>query len=297
MFVDNSCGLWCSFIAFCCSFTADYVENKGLAGARKRAATDGEEEEEDLDDGSVSLGSKDTPEKMSSKKQPPASAKKPSVDDDKPKKTGDAEVDKLTIVMSGMQLTNNLEWGFNFNCNMPHFWWTYNYEGARYLKVEVLVAVMWHQDIVPVVSESGQYLIVNVKLPDFFLNMGRMFGYYHDAAAGGTTFEENDSIIVEGTKATREIKAKLELSGGVKSMLAIKLPFRVLSNFVDPYHPDGNQTGYGLRSYHHERNPAGGQVKLTVLSVSMQEAKSVRVKASLDHADVPVDQATMNRFA
>lgn len=59
-------------------------------------------------------------------------------------------------------------------------------------------------------------------------------------AAPGPTFGVADSIFVEAVKATREIKASLEAIGGAKQSVSINLPFKVLSNFVDPYHPDGN---------------------------------------------------------
>ena len=147
-------------------------------------------------------------------------------------------------------------------------------------------------------SASGDYLIVYCKIPDFFLNMGRLFAFYHDenAATPGPTFGESDSMFAEGVIATREIKASLETIGGANQSVPIKLPFKVLSNFIDPYHVDGNQTGFGLRSYPHEKNPAGGHVKFTVLSVTMQDAKSVRVRASLNHQDVAVDANIMRQY-
>ena len=217
----------------------------------------------------------------------------------KSKGTGDAEVDGLAGRIKGLELSKQLAWGFNFNCPLPYFWWTYNFGGIRHLKMEILMAVTWHQDIVPSVSESGEYLIVYCKIPDYFLNVGRLLGYYHDpnAAAPGPTFSETDSMFSEGVIATREIKASLETIGGANQSVPIKLPFKVLSNFIDPYNVDGNQTGFGLRSYPHEKNPVGGQVKFTVLSVTMQDAKSVRVRASLNHQDVDVDANVMGQYA
>jgi hypothetical protein len=102
----------------------------------------------------------------------------------------------------------------------------------------------------------------------------------------------------DGVIATRKIKESLDAVGGPKQSVAIKLPFKVLSNFIDPYHPDGNQTGYALRSYLHERKSPWrtGQIKFTVLSVTMQDAKSVRIKASLGHEDVAVDADVMNQY-
>lgn len=97
------------------------------------------------------------------------------------------------------------------------------------------------------------------KLPEYFLNMGCLFGYYNDpnhAGGAGPTFGESDSMFSDGVIATREIKASMDAAGGSKQSVANKLPFKVLSNFIDPYHPDGNQTGgSALRSYPHEKNP------------------------------------------
>jgi len=101
----------------------------------------------------------------------------------------------------------------------------------------------------------------------------------------------------KGVIATREIKASLETIGGANQSVPIKLPFKVLSNFIDPYHVYGNQTGFGLRSYPHEKNPVEGQVKFTMLSVTMQDAKSVRVLASLNHQDVVVNVNVMGQYA
>lgn len=129
------------------------------------------------------------------------------------------------------------------------------------------------------------------KLPEYFLNMGCLFGYYNHpnhAGGAGPTFGESDSMFSDGVIATREIKASMDAAGGSKQSVANKLPFKVLSNFIDPYHPDGNQTGgSALRSYPHEKIPLpGGQIKFTVLSVTMQDAKSVRIKASPGHEAV-----------
>jgi len=214
----------------------------------------------------------------------------------KPGKTGDAEVDTLTGRMKSLQLSKQLNWGFDFTGPLPFFWWTYTFGGVRHLKMELLMNTQWPADIEPAVSASGDYLIVYSKIPNFFLNMGRLFAFYHDAVAGGPTFGEADSMIVEGVSATREIKEKLGAIGGAKQSVPIKLPFKVLKNFIDPYHPDGQQTGYALRSYFHENNPNGGQVKFTVLSVTMQDANSARVQAVLNHQDVAVDANLMQQY-
>jgi len=287
------------------SSAADYLENQGLSGARKRSAEDEDSEDSDSSSssGSRSLGSQDTPpNKMSgnnksASKKPPTPAKgeasaKPST------KTGDSEVDTLTSRMKSLQLSKSRDWGFSFTGPLPYFWWSYNYGGVRHLKMEVLMGLTpWHQDIQPTVSESGEYLIVYCKLPDFFLNVGRLFGYYHHEVNDAPTFAESDAMFAQGVEATREIKALLEAHGGAQTATCIKLPFKVLANFTDPYHPDETGTGFGLRSYVHEKNPVGGNLRFTVLSVTMQDAKAVRVKASLDHANAPTDADVMNRFA
>jgi hypothetical protein len=202
--------------------------------------------------------------------------------------------------MKGLQLSKSRDWGFCFTGPLPYYWWSYNYGGVRHLKMEILMGLTpWHEDIVPTVSESGDYLIIYCKLPDFFLNVGRLFGYYHHEVNDAPTFQESDAMFAGGVEASREIKALLEKHGGARTPTCIKLPFKVLHNFIDPYHPDGQSTGFGLRSYLHEKSPqaAGQQIRFTVLSVTMQDAKAVRVKASLDHSNAPLDQDAMNRFA
>jgi len=232
-----------------------------------------------------------TPGKSASASAPPPAASTT-------KKTGDTEVDTIVSRMKKLEVSKQLEWGFNFNGPLPYFWWTYIYDGAQYLKMEILMAVTWHLDIQPSISVSGEYLIVYCKIPNHFLNLGRLFGYYNDANNGDVpTFTENDSMFVQGVAATRGIKAALEVIGGAKQTTTIKLPFKVLANFVDHYHPDGTGTGYGLRSYPHENNPNGGQVKFTVLSLTMQDATTTRIATVLQQgADVATDADVMNRF-
>jgi len=210
--------------------------------------------------------------------------------------TGDSEVDKITGRLKNLQVSKQLNWGFDFTGPLPYFWWTYTFGGVRHIKMELLMNHQWAGEIEPAVSESGDYLIVYSKIPDHFLNIGHLFAFYQDAN-GVETFAEADSMFVEGVTATREIKASLSAIGGAKQCVPIKLPFKVLSNFIDPYHPDGNQTGYALRSYPHEHNPNGGNIKYTVLSVTMQDAYSVRVRASLAHQEVNVDANRMQQYA
>jgi len=237
---------------------------------------------------------------MSSKKKAPTPAKeKPAIAKaSSGSKTGDSEVDTLTSRLKSLQLSKSRDFGFDFTGPLPYFWWSYNYGGVRHLKMEILMGLTpWHQDIQPTVSESGEYLIVYCKLPDYFLNVGRLFGYYHHEVNDAPTFQEQDAMFAQGVEATREIKNTLEAHGGAKSATCIKLPYKVLANFIDPYHPDGQNTGFGLRSYRHENNPVGQNLRFTVLSVTMQDAKAVRVKASLDHADAPTNADMMNRYA
>jgi hypothetical protein len=181
------------------NIAAQYCTENGLSGARKRSAEGEDDDEDSGDDGrSISLGSHDTdsddgmsmPPKTSTpgKKGPTPSKDAAAATVTKPTKTGDKEVDTITARIQNLQVSKQLNWGFDFTGSMPYFWWTYNFDGVRHLKMEILMSVAWHEDIEPSVSESGDYLIVYCKLPDYFLNLGRLLGYYHDADLDGPTF-------------------------------------------------------------------------------------------------------------
>jgi len=240
-----------------------------------------------------------------SKSSVPASATKA-------KGTGDKEVDEVIKAMSGMALSNQREWGFDFSGPCPFFWWTYTCNNEIHCKMEILMSQVSHEEVRASVASSGECLLVHVGLPKAFLNIGRLFGCCQDPATNLPAFAEESAMFAQGDIAIREIKAKMELMGGAKTVPHIKLPFKVLSNFSDPHHHDPNFAGYALRSCVHERSPppaaapAGGGgpavhdantiLKVTVLSVSMVKADSVRVAKPVTGEHVDVDPNIMNRF-
>jgi len=149
----------------------------------------------------------------------------------KPKGTGDQEVDEIMSAMSGMQLSNQTDWGFDFKGQAPYFWWNYNYLSETYCKMEILMNQVAHEDVRASVSQSGKYLLIHVNLPKFFLNVVRLFGYYFDATAGKATFTQEAAMFAQGQSAVNKIKQMMELTGGAKTVIAVKLPFKVQANF------------------------------------------------------------------
>jgi len=301
--------------------TAAYLANEETAGGRKRAAEEDEAGSPESARSGITLGSNDTNEdddyygtmsKPTPNKKPAAAgaAKNVPPSASKPKGTGDQEVDEIMSAMSGMQLSNQTDWGFDFKGQAPYFWWNYNYLSETYCKMEILMNQVAHEDVRASVSQSGKYLLIHVNLPKFFLNVGRLFGYYFDATAGEATFTQEAAMFAQGQSAVNKIKQMMELTGGAKTVIAIKLPFKVQANFLDPYHPEPDFAGYALRSYLHERSPApaapaaGGAashdpntvLKVTVLSVSMIKADSVLVTKPITGAHVDVDNDLMNLY-
>ena len=197
-----------------------------------------------------------------------------------------------------MTLRKGDDWGFDFSGACPYFWITYLWGGSRFLKLDILVPTPHHEDLEPILSADCMYLDVLIKIPDIFLSVARMFPFYTNPVpdANGNydcTIKDSDSIFTSSQRALKDIKECFKLQD-VKPIQRIKLPFQVLPMFQDPYHWDGNQTGFAVRSYGHEKDR---NRKITVFHVSMRDAKDPQTKAKPDHADLDVDENLYNQYA
>ena len=270
---------------------ATYLENEGVAGARKRAA-----EDDDDDDDGESLGSHtttDSDDEMSDKKKKPtykpSAAPAPAAANKSKTKDDTAGVARQ---LAAMTLRRGIDWGFDFTGACPYFWVTYLWGSARFLKIDILVPTPHHEDLEPILSADCLYLDVMMKIPDMFLNVARMFTYYTNPADNVCTITDSDSIFTSSQRAIKDIKEHFNLQD-IKPVQRIKLPFQVLPLFQDPYHWDGEQTGFAVRSYPHEKDR---NRKITVFHVSMRDAKDPRVKAKPSHADLDVDDDLFNQY-
>jgi len=284
------------------SSAADYLENQGLSGAHKHSAKD-KNKEESSDDGSILLGSEDTNENMAS-----ASSAKKSTKPLTPAKAGAGVASKpvkeklmdlkmLAHCMDKMVLVAE-EYGFNFNCPNPHYWWVYSHEGIRYIKAEFLTWTVHEKEITCKISKDGTHLYVRTKLPDRFRNIMHQRGYYGDQLV---VPKSGDVMFEAGRKAISLIQEKHSMEQ-IKPLTKVKLPFPVLKEFADPYHE--LERGYGLLSYPHEtaRQPpaaagADGVVPphnahdFFVFSVSMQSKACSHVKTNVEYRHVNMDAA------
>jgi len=305
----------CSVLISChCSllssipFTDLYLGNKGVAGGRKREHEEGDEDEDD----GISLGSNDTESEdeeeeeddddMSTGKKKatpgakapaPAPASAPAKGTKTPK---DAAMEEfLSEALKKLKL-NKGNCGFDFTCTTPYYFWTYTYAGTKHIKFEFLTWGIHQDDIVPKISPDGAYLALAVKIPDSFLAIARQIGYYTGPPVGGnaaeSTVSPSDSIFSEGQVFIKEIKELYNMED-IKPVTIVKLPFPVVQQFFDPYHFDGENTGYGLRSYPHEKDP---NRKVFVFHCSLRDAKSPRVKTNVGYSEVNMGAADYNAF-
>jgi len=199
-------------------------------------------------------------------------------------------MDKMALVAE--------EYGFNFNCPNPHYWWVYSQEGIRYIKAEFLTWTVHEKEITCKISTDGTHLYIGTKLPDQFLNIMRQRGYYGDQV---NVPDSGDVMFKAGRKAINHIQAQHSMEH-IKPLTKVKLPFPVQEDFFDPYRD--LEKGYGLLSYPHEtaRQPpaaagADGVIPpqhahdFFVFSVSMQSKARAHVKTNVEYRRVNMDAA------
>ena len=290
--------------------SAEFAENKGLSGARRKKRS----AEDEAEDDGESLGSEDTygtssEEELfgtmsSSKKagKPPTPAKQPP-GSPAPVKAAKEKMTDLEMLAHRMdKMTVNAEtWGYNFNCPHPHYWWTFTIAGITYFKAEFLTWTVHHQEITCKISDDGKLLYVGTKLPDRFINIFRQRGYYADQAA---VPEEGDVMLEQGRKCVQAIHEAHSMEQ-IKPLTVVKLPFAVQEDFHDPYRP--MDKGYGLRTYPHEhaRQPDvpaanmgdppthGPPQSFFVIHVCMQSKTRAKMKTSMEYTHINM---TANEF-
>ena len=257
---------------------AEFLQDQGLAGGRKaqKRAVDSDDDEEDEDsgsDGSITLGLEDTPvmNKKSAKLatvEPPASTPGPS------SKSSDAEF--IAHMMDKMQLTGSESRGWNLDCSHPYFWWSYSYQGSRFVRVELLCWGSTPGACMPKLSPDGKMFYFSQKIPSRFYNMFRQFSYYN-GELGPDEATCPDAVYHEGLNASQAMQEAFNMED-MKPLVRVKLPFIVKQDFEDPYRPDA--LGYQLTSFPHESDQ---NVPFHVFSVCMKESAAPRKKATPQH--------------
>lgn len=263
---------------------AEYLNNKNLSGARKRAA---EEESEEADSSfgsgsssSVTLGSEDTNEGMSSSKKStttPAKAPAPAPPASSSKtRSKQADPEYISHLMDQMKLSGVVERGYNFDCSHPYFWWTFKNGGFNFLRIDLLCWTSPPAQCTPKISPDGKTFYFDQQVPGRFLEAMRQFIYY-DGEIDGDERTCDASIITENVNAINQINEAFDLHP-IKPLVTVKLPFGVQQEFEDPYRP--NEPGYQLTSFPHELSTSAQGV-FYVFSACMKEAKVARKKASV----------------
>jgi len=208
-----------------------------------------------------------------------------------------SDLEMLAHRMDKMKITDKADWGFNFNCPHPHFWWTFSVNGVTFIKAEFLSWTVDPEEITCKLAADGATLYIGSKIPDRFLNIMRQRGYY---AAQAQVPEEGDVMLESGRKTISKIKQMHTLEN-IKPLTKVKLPFAVQEDFHDPYKP--MDKGYGLRSYPHETArqpqqqpqnmgdplPARLPHVFFVFHVCMQSKSRDHVKARVDYDHVEMD--------
>ena len=146
--------------------------------------------------------------------------------------------------------------GFDFSGAMPHVWWQYSHSGLRYVKGDLLC---WSTDptyIVPKVSEDGMWLFVHNKIPTSFLDVTRIVAYYRAGgvaafAHGINPMDIADTMCQNARDVFQGIKDIMD-GEDVKPVVIIKLPFKCIQVFNDPYIA---AQGHCIRNHGHERQP------------------------------------------
>lgn len=265
-----------------------FSENQSVSGGRKCSA------ENDSDRESLSLGSDDTPGRdMSVKKVASASkatASKPTPTSSKRKSDDDDDVEMLANRMNLMTLDDDVNLrGYNFNCIHPYFYWTYPLNVYKFIKFEFLVWTPYKADCFPKISTDGLYLYMATRIPNRFVGLSRLFGYYGAANIQGDFNDTSDMMVQKGKETTNMIRDTRFGHDDIKPTTKIKLPFKVLQEFEDPYRPGADPAfkGYDLRSYPHEHVDR----HVYIFHVSLKSADVPRTKTAAAFEAVDLDGA------
>jgi hypothetical protein len=285
-------------------FSADFIANKGLSGARKRSAEDSDAEEDSEDEDGISLGSDDTPDAFTTMGKDP---KKPTSNPLKPKaskasttKMGNSEVDNLIAFMSSMKVTDNTEqYAADFSGHFPWFYFTFSQDDCNFVRIDFLVPTVLQKDITPVVSQDGEYLLLTCKIPEDFLNVGRLIGYYTDPRTGNIMINLETGCFEAGKQALSAIKNQM-MEKGMFVKQAVKLPWKALNRFWDPnYLPTGGQVrnvGTRLTTCRHEDSNAIDDERFWVVTVVLQKSKLLHTRPSVEKADTVTADDIMRRY-
>ena len=268
-------------------FAESFLENKGIAGGRKRNLEDSDEAEEDED-----FGDDDDYIGMSNNsKQQAAGAPTTgrSAGSPTPRRqqaaggAADADIEFITNRMSKMAVVSDKgARGYNFNCVHPHFWWTYSVLGVKYMKIEFLVWTCHEDDVGPKISKCGKYLYFSNKILEHFLSLDHLFKCYGNDLPGDPN-NCGEAMYEEGLSHVKSIHEDHEMED-IKPVIKIELPFTAQQEFEDPYQP--NQKGYSLRSYPHEKDK---ERKMYIYHVNLKDASAPRSKTKTEYAHIDMD--------
>jgi len=172
--------------------------------------------------------------------------------------------------MSKVSLKADATHGYNFNCPLPHFWFTYNIGGTNYIKVEMLV--WWgtdERDIYPQMSADGKYLFVTAKIPDPFLGVTHYWKhkYKHALSHDEESYDnmyQGAQLIIQDIKETNDME-------DVASQIELKLPFQCKQCFHDPYEPQSE--GYELAVYPLKEAGYGSGRQVYIFHINLVDAK------------------------
>ena len=202
------------------------------------------------------------------KQEAPASASKAAAP---PAATKSSDVEMLANCMDKMKVSEQQSWGFNFNCPHPHYWWSYTINGSRYLKFEFLVHTCPVEDLSPKMSKDGNYLYLSNKIPDRFLDLGRLlFQYDPSTLPRRSDGSCTEAMYQQGVAATTQIKELNEMEA-IKPTTKIKLPYTCMQSFTDPF--DTSSDGTALGVWPHEKDP---NHTVYIYSVSLKDAAAPR---------------------
>ena len=173
----------------------------------------------------------------------PASTKK------KKQPVGD-DVEDLVNLMTELtfKLPSDEVRGRNFACPFPYRWEVYTVSGHRYLKMTFLSCGLMRKDFGPLMSKDGKVLSISVILPPVFLDPKVLFKYHYVVLEQGGGSDNMYEATAVNCKA---IKEDFDMQP-VKIKLNIKLPFKCLQTFEDPYNQTG---GYEHLDYPYKAKP------------------------------------------
>ena len=218
-----------------------FVKNKGLNGAHKCSAEDVDKEDSN-EDGSILLGSDDSPTIMSNNSKKPAG--KPKVMAPNPTKK---PWPCFQYMMEKMKLTSKEMEGWELDCVHHTIGEPTNSIPSATSILSCFARAPHHQCIA-----SPRSLLMESTFTSARRSHPASLTWYANSSLGNQLADnaaECSAVVYhEGLSAMNKLEEAFNMED-IKPLVTVKLPFAVKQDFEDPYHP--NQLGYQFLSFPH----------------------------------------------